>query len=326
MEDNSTDLDYDFLLPTQSPIIRAQYNVRASIRLVYLVTYSVTLLLGLPLNAGLLIVFLKNKPKKACRAQIMGLALSHIVLYSTITLYMVSAWKHFSWDFGKSLCKLGSYIIYANMFSCTTIITFWNLRWCVPRKCFTKNVSTIMVLLSWFMGAILAAPSLLSREIQYSDNGYACIDNYDYQKRTAPSEKARERELVVVFSRIVFGQLLPLVAIIINLCVKPRPNVNSERLESPVLCPVTIVHFLCWAPVLWLAMLQVKVRLNSDLFTFALPCATALSIFSSCIFPIICIWRGKRHFTQRSKTDSWVASKEEVNRSKSEEEHSLRTV
>lgn len=325
MEDNATDFDYDFSLPTQSPIILVEYNVRASIRLVYLVTYSVTLLLGLPLNAGLLIVFWKKKPKTACRAQIMGLALTHIVLCSFIPLFMVSAWKHFSWDFGKSLCKLGSYIIYVNMFSCTTIITFWSLRCCVPGKCLAKNMSTIMVLLSWFMGAILAVPSLLSREVQYSDNGYACVDNYDYQKQITPSEEARERELAVVFSRTVLGQLLPLVVIIINLCIKRRPNVNSGRLESPVLCPVTIAHFLCWAPILWLTLLQIKLRLKSNLLTFALPCATALSIFSSCIFPVICTWRGKKHFTQRSQTDSWVTSMEDVHRSESEG-HSLRTV
>ncbi|KAM6964963.1 chemerin-like receptor 2 [Aplochiton taeniatus] len=258
-----------------------------------------------------------------CRPQIVGLAVSHLFLCFFISLYMISAWNHFSWEFGKSLCKLGSYVIYMNMFSCAAIITFWNLRRCAPRKCCANHLSSSTVLLSFFMGAILAAPSLLSREVRYSANGYACVDNYHYNEQVNPSEKARQREMAVMFTRIVLGQLLPLVVIILNRCIQRRTNIHSERLESLFIRPVTIAHFLCWTPVLWLTIPQVKLRVKSDFLKFALPCATALSIFNSCIFPIICIWRRKRHRNQRSPTDSWAAPTEGVSSLKTKEEHSL---
>ncbi|XP_041755761.1 chemokine-like receptor 1 [Coregonus clupeaformis] len=187
---------------------------------------------------------------------------------------------------------------------------------------FEHHMSTNMVLLSWFTGAILSAPSLLSRQVQYTADGHVCLDNYDYTERSQISEEGRVRMMAVVICRFIFGLLLPLgVRCVSCCCMNSRGN---NQVRSQVIRPVTIAHFLCWAPVICLSVLQVTVRTGSSLFTYALPPATALSVLNSCISPIICIWQEKKELKRNSCSQPERTPQMEDNKEEGEEMTCLR--
>ncbi|KAK6306322.1 hypothetical protein J4Q44_G00232470 [Coregonus suidteri] len=291
--------DYDdyndlVVLPSQSPVIYEMYQMRTGFRFMYVSVYSANLLLGLLLNSAVIFMSVwkyRSKKKLSRRMLILGLATTHLIFCLFTPLYLISAWNYFSWTFGKVVCKLGSYVMFMNMFSASVMITFWNVRWCVPR-CFEHHMSSSVVLLSLFIGAILSAPSLLSREVQYTADGYVCLDNYDYTEQSQISKEGKERMMAVVICRLLFGLLLPLGVTCVSCCCMNSRGNNQVR--SLVIRPVTIAHFLCWAPVLCLSMLQVTVGTDNRWFRYTLSPATALSVLNSCIYPIICIWQGNK--------------------------------
>uniref|UniRef100_UPI001EAEE834 chemerin-like receptor 1 n=1 Tax=Oncorhynchus gorbuscha TaxID=8017 RepID=UPI001EAEE834 len=307
---NSSDYD-DYndsvVIPSQSPVIYEMYQMRTGLRIMYVSVYAANLLLGLLLNAAVIFMIVwkyRSKKKLSRRMLIIGLAATHLIFCLFTPLYLITAWNYFSWTFGKVVCKLGSFVMFMNMFSASVMITFWNVRWCVPR-CFEHHMSSSMVLLSWFTGAILSAPSLLSREVQYTADGHLCLDNYDYTEQRQISKEGKERMMAVVTCRLIFGLLLPLgVTCVSRCCINSRGN---NQVKSLVIRPVTIAHFLCWAPVLCLSMPQIAMGIDNKWFRYVLPLATALSVLNSCIYPIICIWQGnkelKHNFRSQPETE-----------------------
>ncbi|KAJ7994281.1 hypothetical protein DPEC_G00264260 [Dallia pectoralis] len=297
-ERNGTDYDYIDTLnqsaPSNvSPDIYNMFLIRTCIRVTFLVVYSATISMGLLLNSAVIFMTVKRRHNKKLRQRpfVLGLAVTHLVFCLFTPLYLISAWNNFSWTFEKAACKLGSYVMFVNMFSGSLMITFWNVRWCVP-ACFGRHMSTNMVLLSWSAGAILSTPSLLSRDVQYTVDGDVCMDNYDYSSNIQVSKEGRQRMWAVVLCRFLFGLLLPLAVTCFSRCC--MNSSGSSKGNSPVVRPVTIAHFLCWAPVLCLSVLQVTVRNNQTWVTYALSSATALSVVNSCLYPVISIFQGQK--------------------------------
>ncbi|XP_071256306.1 chemerin-like receptor 1 [Salvelinus alpinus] len=310
------DYDDSVGIPSQSPVIYDMYQMKAGFRYMYVSVYSANILLGLLLNSAVIFMTVKCRSKKKLSQHmiILGLAVTHLVFCLFAPLYLITAWNYFSWTFGKVVCKLGSYVMFMNMFSVSLMITFWNVCWSVP-GCFEHRMSTNMVLLSWFIGAILSTPSLLSREVQYTADGHVCLDNYGYTGSSQMSKEGRERLMAVLICRFIFGLLLPLGVRCVSCCC--MNSMGNNQLRSRVIRPVTIAHFLCWTPVISLSVLQATMGTGSRLFTYALPPATALSVLNSCISPIICIWQEKKEQSLRGPPQM------EDNRDKDEEMTSL---
>ncbi|XP_034152243.1 G-protein coupled receptor 1 [Esox lucius] len=311
MVDFLSTVEYDYNdsveIPSQSPVLYKTYQMRTGIRFMYVAVYSATICLGLLLNSAVIFMTVKcrSNEKLSQSTLIMGLAVTHLVLCLFTPIYLITAWNYFSWTFGNVVCKLGSYVISMNMFSASLMITFWNVCCYVP-VCCDHHMSTNMVLLSWIAGAILSTPSLLSREVQYTADGCACLDKYDYIEHLQIFKGGKDRMMAVVFSRFIFGLLLPLGVTWLSCCC--TNNRRSYQVNS-LIRPVTVAHFLCWAPVICLTVLQVGS--NRVWFIYALPPANALSVLNSCICPVISICKGKMELNSLAQDPHIEENREE---------------
>ncbi|KAL1273937.1 hypothetical protein QQF64_026751 [Cirrhinus molitorella] len=296
--DNAETMDYNDVITelqrVQSRNVsdNATKQYQEEMRMAYFITYSIVLILGVTLNFTVIVIScLKNKNSKVA-IWIMALAVTHLVCSASIVFQLLYAYNNFEWNYGSASCKLSSYIIYASMFSTAAMLSFWSISYTFAKcKCTNKckNCNIILISLSWTIAAVLACPSLLSREIRDSQ----CIDDYDLDKlRTTQDGIIRLKAVVVM--RFLIGVLLPALTMFLSCLTSTNRNCKDCKKQAQIICAIKIVYFVFWGPQIVLTMIQATVydSLGPNMVKYGLPAATLLATSHSFTNPIIYLLLG----------------------------------
>ncbi|XP_072520448.1 chemerin-like receptor 1 [Salminus brasiliensis] len=272
------------------------------IRMQYIVAYLIICTLGVILNTYVIIAgchLYHNLQKSTSSVWVLALAVTHLVFSAFLVLQFLYAWNYFNWHYGAALCKLSSYVIYASMFSTAALLSLWSISssrcfeglWA---KCGIRGISMVLILVtsSWTFGAVLSSPSLLSRELRYTELGEQCIDDYDLDKEKT-TDFGRKNVTIVVLSRFLLGVLAPMFLMIASACIIQRQSGNMDGTCKRIACAIKVAYFVCWTPLLFMGVLQVT-RGNSDFFRYGLPGATVLAAAHSFINPVIYLLVGHK--------------------------------
>ncbi|XP_073697265.1 chemerin-like receptor 1 [Garra rufa] len=296
-EDNVTDYD-DILVEIQRIQSRnvsenATQQHQLEMKMIYLITYSIVLILGVTLNF-IVIVFscLKNKNSPKVATWIVALAATHLVCSASTVFQLLYAYNNFIWIYGSASCKLSSYIVYGSMFSTAAMLSLWSISFTFSKCECTKNCKNcniILILLSWTIAAVLACPSLFSREIRESQ----CIDDYDLDKsRTTQDGMARLKTVVIM--RFLIGVLVPALTMFLSCLTSANRSCKDCKKQDQIICAIKIVYFVFWGPQIVLTMIQATANdsLGSNTLKYGFPAATVLATSHSFTNPIIYLLLG----------------------------------
>ncbi|XP_042579583.1 chemokine-like receptor 1 isoform X1 [Cyprinus carpio] len=290
-EDNDT--DYDTLIAERESRENAIKQYQHLIRMLYLITYSVVLILGVTLNFIVIIIScLKNKKTSTVFTWITALALTHLVSSAFVVFQLLYAYNNFEWNYGKASCKLSSYVTYGSMFSTAAMLSSWSISSVfLKSRCLKicKNCNIILISFSWAIAAVLACPSLFSREVRSSH----CIDDYDFdESKTTQDGIARLKAVVIM--RFLIGLLVPAFIMFLSCLTSAHRKCKDCKKQAQIICAIKIAFFVFWGPQIFLTMLQATVTesLDPSMLKYGLPAATALATAHPFISPIIYLLLG----------------------------------
>ncbi|XDV21194.1 hypothetical protein PO909_026339 [Leuciscus waleckii] len=299
---NLTNLDYDEIIRELKSISLFQSIENTSskqhqneIRMTYFITYCIVLILGATLNFTVIVISCqKYKSFQEVAIWIMALAVTHLVSCTSVVFQLLYAYNNFEWNYGNASCKLSSYITYGSMFFTATMLSLWSIKSTLLKSMCTKkikNCNIILISFSWTIAAVLACPSLFSREVQY----FQCIDDYDLDKsRTTQDGTARLKTVVVM--RFLLGLVVPALVMFLSCCVtSSHKKCKSCRKQAQIICAIKIAYFVCWGPQIILTMLQATVSgsLGKNVPKYGLPAATALAATHLFTSPLIFLFLGR---------------------------------
>ncbi|XP_072520447.1 chemerin-like receptor 1 [Salminus brasiliensis] len=234
-------------------------------------------------------------------AWVLSLAVTHLVFSGFLVLQLLYAWWHFNWHYSAILCKLSSYVFYFSMFSTAALLSLWSVNSCVLNsKCFNAlqcpklgmSMVTAMVLSSWTFGAVFGSPSLLSRELRYTELGMECIDDYDLDTQKT-TEYGSSKLNAVVLCRFLLGILVPMLVMLTSACIARRQGGNEKVICKRIACITKVAYFICWTPLLLMGLVQVKAG-YFDSFKYGLPSATVLAAAHCFINPVVYLLVGRK--------------------------------
>ncbi|KAI7813276.1 putative chemokine-like receptor 1-like, partial [Triplophysa rosa] len=284
--------DYDnFLLELKANQTEKEHY-QNQIRMMYLVTYGIVLVLGLTLNFILMFVgWQKYKSYKKIAIWVLALSATHLIFCGAVVFQLLYAYYEFVWYYGTVTCKLSSYITYGSMYSTASILGLWSISSafsksaCIKRS---KNCYIFLILFSWTLAAVLAMPSLFSREVQLVQ----CVDDYDFEDFKTTPDAIKKLKAVVV-SRFLFGLVIPAFVMFVSCCVASKSFHNrciQCKKQTQIICAVKVTYFVCWGPQIVLTLLQATTNnLHPNAFKYGLPTATALATTHCFMCPLIYI-------------------------------------
>ncbi|XP_017572194.1 chemokine-like receptor 1 [Pygocentrus nattereri] len=301
MDNNMSDYNYDEIVASsQSPEVQTVFL--NYIRMQYLIVYLIVCTLGVTLNSYVIIAgcHVYQKVQNSTPSMwILALAVTHLVFSAFLVLQFLYVWYHFNWHYGAALCKISSYIIYGSMFSTAALLSLWSISSSISScaeglcaRCSRHGTTLVLLLSSWTFGAVLSSPSLLSRELRYTNLGEECIDDYDLDKQNTTPD-GMKNFTAVVLSRFLLGILVPVFMMTISACLARRQSHDQDGSLKRVTCAIKVAYFICWTPLLVLGLLQVTEK-NHESFTYGLPAATVLAAAHSVINPVIYLFLGRK--------------------------------
>lgn len=292
--DNGNDTDYDNVIQVLQSIentsTKQNNHEMTYFRMTYFSTYCIVLILGVTLNFSIIVISLKKyKHFQEVVIWIMALAVTHLVSCTSVVFQLLYAYNYFEWNYGPASCKLSSYITYSSMYFTATMLSVWSIKSALLKSaCKCKNCNIILISFSWTIAAVLACPSLFSREVR----NLQCIDDYDLDKsRTTQDGTARLKAVVIM--RFLLGLLVPALIMFIRCCVaSSHTTCKYCQKQAQIICALKIVYFLCWGPQIILTMLQATVSGNLGMSKYGLPAATLLATIHLFTSPLIYLLLG----------------------------------
>ncbi|KAG9261520.1 chemokine-like receptor 1 [Astyanax mexicanus] len=299
MASNTTDYDYNAQMEAET----LEMAFLERVRMQYIVAYLVSCVLGVILNAYVIVAGCRvyhNLQKSAPSVWVLALATTHLISSAFLVMQFLYAWHHFNWKYGTALCKISSYVIYASLFSSAALLSMWTISSsdCIQglcTKCGINSITMVLVLVlsSWTFGTVLSVPSLFSRELRYTRLGEECIDDYDLDD-TKTTDYGREYMIIVVLSRFLLGVLGPMFVMIIFTFASGRRGRKEHATCRRITCVIKLMYFVCWAPLLFLGLYQ-AIAGNSDfIIRTGLPGATILAAAHSFINPVVYLLVGHK--------------------------------
>ncbi|XP_048855645.1 chemerin-like receptor 2 [Brienomyrus brachyistius] len=293
MAGNGT-FDYDYNEPDVLDKLHTEAEEMNNLIYMYTGMYSITILLGVPLNILVIITLFRRIGNYEAAIWLLGMAISDLIFCLFLPFRIFSAWENFTWRFGWILCKLNSFVPFMSMHSTAVVLSFMSLEQLFFNRLSCTscrfNASKLMLLISWFAAAVLSCPSLVYRVVQYKNNGVVCMDNYEYETTGLVTSEGLKRKSAVLYMRFIFGIILPVASAAICCCLLVLRK-NSFQIKSSVNYHITkalvIGHCLCWLPCLCLPLWQHHSTTEiSPIFAIIVPVSNALAAMSGCIKPI----------------------------------------
>ncbi|XP_055054695.2 chemerin-like receptor 1 [Misgurnus anguillicaudatus] len=306
----STTQDYDYdselltnvtvppaAAPTVNITLYQQYlQYKHQVRLMYLAAYCIVVIMGVTLNFTIMLICCrKYESFQKVVIWILALAVTHLLSCVSVVFQFLYAYNDFEWKYGAVSCKLSSYIIYSSMFSTATMLSLWSVSTAISKSPCTrwcKNLNMILISFSWTFAAVLAMPSLFSREIQ----NFQCIDDFDLNHDSKPTAESIKKLKAVVISRFLFGLLIPAFVMFVScLCQvsKSYHHCDHCKKQTQIICAVKVAYFVSWSPQIFLTLIQgTSGSLSPGVLEYGLPASTALATTHCFTCPLIYILVG----------------------------------
>ncbi|XP_077097449.1 chemerin-like receptor 1 isoform X1 [Siphateles boraxobius] len=295
LQSNSTNIDYDDIIRGLKKEEKSINEYKNYIRMTYLISYCIVLILGVTLNFNVIVISCrKYKSFQEVAIWIMALAVTHLVSCTSVVFQLLYAYNNFKWNYGNASCKLSSFIIYGSMFFTATMLSLWSIKSTLLKSMCTKKMKTcniILISFSWTIAAVLACPSLFSREVRYLQ----CIDDYDLDKSRTTQDGTTRLKAVVVM-RFLLGLVVPALVMFLSCCVtSSHKKCKSCKKQAQIICAIKIAYFVCWGPQIILTMLQATVSgsLGENVPKYGLPAATILATTHLFTSPLIYLFLGR---------------------------------
>ncbi|ROI27670.1 Chemokine-like receptor 1 [Anabarilius grahami] len=221
----------------------------------------------------------------------LSLALSDFIFCATLP-FTISGIVTNNWIFGLFMCKFTSFVMTINMYSSIFILVIISVDRCITVKfpVWAQNQRTIkkaslVVMMAWFMSALLSIPPATFRDITHDLSTVKCYTNYTDHHRT------------VVFTRFTFGFLIPLATIStcysILIC-KLRANQMSKSTKPYKIMTLLITtFFVCWLPFHITSILEVGKTEHDPVFYTAQQISGTLATANSFMNPFLYAFMAK---------------------------------
>ncbi|XP_048037783.1 C3a anaphylatoxin chemotactic receptor-like [Megalobrama amblycephala] len=270
-------------------------EVRKSMRVISLVVYSLTFLLGVPGNIFVVYIAGAKIKRTVNTTWFLNLATADLLCCLSIPFSMAEILLGRHWPYGSVMCKILPFVKAVNMFASVFTLNLISLDrftqvitpvWAQNhRNLFLARLSCVV---AWVLALVLSLPFMILRQTftKYSDTTY-CV-YYKYDSTTLG---------LLRIIRFVFGFLIPLICITscygIIARKLGRSHFHSGR-AFRIMLAVIVALILCWLPYHMVSLIKWYGEKSSVLAASAVgPLAISLAYFNSCLNPILYVFMGQ---------------------------------
>ncbi|XP_067299217.1 chemerin-like receptor 2 [Pseudorasbora parva] len=309
-------MDYGYVEETKAD----GYTQREALHIISVIIYSLAFTLGV-IGNGMVIWVTAFKSKRTVNSVwLQNLAIADFVFVLSLPFSIDYVLRDFHWLFGKTMCKLNSFVCTMNMYASVLFLTVLSLDRYISLVHLSwserfRNVRRAwwVCALIWSTSCCLSCPALIFRDVTQHKGKIVCFNNFHDESR----HMIAVRHIALVSLRTTVGFLLPFATITVSgvlLAVKMRQS-NSVRLTSfsRTVSAVILAFFLCWVPFHTFSLMELSMHHTTYLHSVLIvgfPLATSLAFFNSCINPILyvlltkkvrkLVWRSCLNFTKSS--------------------------
>ncbi|XP_059394631.1 C3a anaphylatoxin chemotactic receptor-like [Carassius carassius] len=272
-------------------------ELRNFTRVISLVFYYLTFILGVPGNAFVVYVAGLKMKMTVNTVGFLNLAIADLLCCLSTLFYVTKSAFDNPWPYGSIMCKIFPFIMLITMFASVFTLSLISLDrftqvitpvWAQNhRSLFIARLSCVSV---WILASILSLPFMFSRKTYTENNKTQCRlyhpdkDNYELYGRFS-------------IIRFVFGFLVPLICI--TTCYGfiarkiDRSHFHSGR-SFRIMLAVIVAFFLCWLPFHILHLIIMYGQKPSRSVAWAVyQLAVSLAYFNSCLNPILYVFMGQ---------------------------------
>ncbi|XP_033901455.1 chemerin-like receptor 2 [Acipenser ruthenus] len=301
LSSNYTYSDYSDYYDTEV----AEALQRETLHIVSIVVYTISFVFGL-IGNGLVIWVTAFKIQISFKTVwFLNLAIADFVFVLLLPLSIDYVFKNFHWNFGRSFCKITSFVSLLNMFASVGFLTvisldryvsLVHLTWSQYRSPLNAFKLSLGV---WVMAGALSSPSLYFRDTVHVGDRVMCFSNFHESDRSM----AQLRHIILVCVRFVCGFLLPFITMVVTFILMVR-KVRYRGLPmlsnfSKTISAVIIAFFICWTPYHVFSLMELSVHSHGSpmlhyILQTGFPLVTSLAFFNSCLNPILYVLMGKK--------------------------------
>ncbi|XP_001335526.1 chemerin-like receptor 1 [Danio rerio] len=221
----------------------------------------------------------------------LSLALSDFIFCSTLPL-SISRIVMDTWIFGLFMCKFTSFVMTLNMYSSIFILVIISVDRCIAVKfpVWAQNRRTVqraslVVLLVWFVSALLSIPAAYFRNVADKPHVVICYSHYEHHHST------------IVFTRFTFGCLIPLLMIStcysILICKLRSNQISKFTKPYKIMTLLITAYFLCWLPFQIVSIVELSQTKHSTAMYRAQQVSVTLASVNSFLNPLLYAFMAK---------------------------------
>uniref|UniRef100_A0A8C1X9E6 C3a anaphylatoxin chemotactic receptor-like n=1 Tax=Cyprinus carpio TaxID=7962 RepID=A0A8C1X9E6_CYPCA len=271
--------------------------VRKPMRVISLVFYSLSLILGVPGNAFVMYVAGMKMKRTVNTLGFLNLAIADLLCCLSTLYYLAQRSLHDHWPYGSIMCKTFHFIMLITMFASIFTLSLISLdRFSqVITPVWAKNHRSLLIArlscaAAWLLALVLSLPFMMLRETLTENNTTSCL----HHQLDDDNFKMYSRLSII---RFVFGFLIPLICITtcygFIACKLGRSHFHSGR-AFRIMLAVIVAFFLCWLPYHTVDLILIYGGESSVLAALAVdPLAISLAYINSCLNPILYVFMGQ---------------------------------
>ncbi|KAL0183680.1 hypothetical protein M9458_019376 [Cirrhinus mrigala] len=293
-------MDYGYLGEAKA----GGYTQREALHIISVIIYSLAFTLGV-IGNGMVIWVTAFKSKRTVNSVwLQNLAIADFVFVLFLPFSIDYVLRDFHWLFGKTMCKLNSFVCTMNMYASVLFLTVlsldryislvhlnWSERYRNVRRAWW------VCALIWITSCCLSCPALIFRDVIQHKGKVVCFNNFHEESRHIIAM----RHIAMVSLRTTVGFLLPFATITVSgvmLAIKMGQS-DSVRLTSfsRTVSAVILAFFLCWVPFHTFSLMELSMHHTTYLHSVLIvgfPLATSLAFFNSCVNPILYVLLTKK--------------------------------
>ncbi|KAI2660201.1 C3a anaphylatoxin chemotactic receptor [Labeo rohita] len=299
MTQNFTDIYddyyYDYFYDFDDHLESFNVHLRKSMKMISLVFYSLTLILGIPGNAFVMYVAGLKMKRTVNTVGFLNLAIADLLCCLSTLYYVAENSLEENWPYESVfICKILPFVMFITMFASVFTLSLISLdRFTqVITPVWAQNHRSLLIarlscVVAWVLAVILSLPFMMLRG-NSTDGKKQCL--------LYKSDKEQMyRNLSVI--RFVFGFLVPLICI--TTCYGfiahklGRSHFHSGR-AFRIMLAVIVAFFLCWLPYHTVQLLIMYGERSSVLAALAVdPLTISLAHFNSCLNPTLYVFIGQ---------------------------------